>query len=107
MIDGTYTFTAILQDAGGATETCPFDLVINRVFCYTYTYQSSTNGANLGQLGYTDCAGDGTALTPVIINDGSLYSICARDTTVTQNGLDTVFTQQPTSYVSLCNPTPS
>ncbi len=107
MIDGTYTFTAILQDAGGATETCPFDLVIDRVFCYTYTYQSSTNGANLGQLGYTDCAGDGTALTPVIINDGSLYTICARDTSVTQGGLDAVFTQQSTSYVSLCNPTPS
>jgi hypothetical protein len=107
MIDGTYTFASILQDSGGAIKLGPFELVIDRVFCYTYTYQSSTNGANLGQLSYTDCAGDGTALTPVIINDGSLYSICARDTSVTQAGLDTVFTQQPTSYVSLCNPTPS
>ena len=107
MVDGTYTFATILQDSAGATATCNFQLTINRVFCYTYTYQSSTNGANLGQLSYTDCAGDGTALTPVIINDGSLYSICARDTSVTQAGLDTVFTQQPTSYVSLCNPTPS
>ena len=107
MIDGTYTFATILQDSAGATATCSFQLTINRVFCYTYTYQSSTNGANLGQLGYTDCAGDGTALTPVIINNGSLYTICARDTSVTQGGLATVFTQQSTSYVSLCNPTPS
>ena len=109
MIDGTYTFAAILQDSAGATATCvpALELTINRVFCYTYTYQSSTNGANLGQLSYTDCAGDGTALTPVIINDGSLYTICARDTSVTQGGLATVFTQQSPSYISLCNPTPS
>ena len=100
MIDGTYACVATVQDAGGASATCSFNLIIDRTFCYTFLYNSSTNGANLGSFIYTDCQGDPTAATVNIINNGSLYTVCAR--AMSAAAITAGFVQQPITQ-TLCN----
>jgi hypothetical protein len=101
MADGAYACTATIQDAGGSTCTTTFTLNIDRTPCYTFTYASTNDGANLGSFTITDCDSDATASTPNIINNGSLYSICARS--MSAAGL-VYFTQQPlNSPLSVCN----
>jgi len=101
MADGAYACTATIQDAGGSTCTTTFTLNIDRTPCYTFTYVSTNDGTNLGSFTITDCDGDPTASTPNIINNGNLYSICARS--MSAAGL-VYFTQQPlNSPLSVCN----
>lgn len=100
MVDGTYACVATVQDAGGATATCSFNLIIDRTFCYTFLYNSSTNGANLGSFTYTDCQGDPTAATVNIINNGSIYTVCAR--AMSTGAITAGFVQQPITQ-TLCN----
>tara|TARA_R100000654_G_scaffold1741_5_gene6437 strand:- start:3682 stop:7782 length:4101 start_codon:yes stop_codon:yes gene_type:complete len=100
MVDGTYVCVATVQDAGGAIATCPFNLVIDRTFCYTFLYNSSNDGANLGSFVYTDCLGDATASTGPIINNGSIYTICARS--MSAAAITAGFVQQPITQ-TLCN----
>ncbi len=100
MVDGTYACVATVQDAGGATAVCNFNLIIDRTFCYTFLYNSSTDGANLGSFTYTDCQGDPTAATVNIINNGSTYTVCAR--AMSGGAIAAGFTQQPITQ-TLCN----
>jgi len=100
MVDGTYACVATVQDAGGATATCSFNLTIDRTFCYTFLYNSSTDGTNLGSFTYTDCQGDPTAATVNIINNGSTYTVCAR--AMSGGAIAAGFTQQPITQ-TLCN----
>jgi len=100
MVDGTYVCVATVQDAGGAIATCNFNLVIDRTFCYTFLYNSSNDGANLGSFVYTDCLGDATASTGTIINNGSIYTVCARS--MSAAAITAGFVQQPITQ-TLCN----
>ena len=98
MIDGTYTCTAVVTDAGGLSDTVTFNLTIDRIPCYTYKY-TYTNSGNTISLDYNNCNTNQsnnitfTDTDPGTIS-GALY-VCARTGTATDggNGIATIFTQ--------------
>ena len=54
MIDGTYTCTAVVTDAGGLSDTVTFNLIIDRIPCYTYKYTYTNSGTTIS-LDYNNC----------------------------------------------------
>ena len=109
MVDGTYACVATVEDAGGLTDTCNFNLVIQRTPCYTWKY-TWTNSGNFISLNYTDCEGEQRNIgffdtTPVGPSASGNY-VCAQDTTYTQNSLGTKFTKlalNDTDPFNTCN----
>ena len=96
MVDGTYACVATVEDAGALTDTCTFNLVIQRTPCYTWKY-TWTNSGDFISLNYTDCEGEQRNIgffdtTPVGPSAAGNY-VCAQDTTYTQNSLGTKFTK--------------
>ncbi len=98
MIDGTYTCTAVVTDAGGLSDTVTFNLIIDRIPCYTYKYTYTNSGSTIS-LDYNNCNTNQSNNVTFTDTDpgtasGALY-ICARTGPVTDGvgGLATLFTQ--------------
>ena len=99
MIDGTYTCTAVVTDAGGLSDSVTFNLIIDRIPCYTYKY-TYTNTGNTISLNYNNCNTNQSNNITFTDTDpgtlsGALY-VCARTGTATDdinNGIATIFTQ--------------
>ena len=98
MIDGTYTCTAVVTDAGGLSDSVTFNLIIDRIPCYTYKY-FYTNTGNTISLDYNNCNTNQSNNITFTDTDpgtlsGALY-VCARTGTATDgtNGIATIFTQ--------------
>ena len=98
MIDGTYTCTAVVTDAGGLSDSVTFNLVIDRIPCYTYKY-FYTNTGNTISLDYNNCNTNQSNNITFTDTDpgtlsGALY-VCARTGTATDGvgGIATIFTQ--------------
>ena len=54
---GTYTVTLVLSDAGPATSTCTFDVILTEDGCITVTRTAGYYGAG-ATVSYTDCSGN-------------------------------------------------
>ncbi len=98
MIDGTYTCTAVVTDAGGLSDTVTFNLIIDRIPCYTYKYTYTNSGSTIS-LDYNNCNTNQSNNITFTDTDpgtlsGALY-VCARTGTATDgtNGIATIFTQ--------------
>ena len=57
-VPGTYTATLVLSDAGPATVTCIFNVVVTEDGCITVSRTSSNIYGGGATLSYTDCSGN-------------------------------------------------
>ena len=96
MIDGTYTCTAVVTDAGGLSDTVTFNLIIDRIPCYTYKY-TYTNSGNIITASYNNCNTNQSNNITFTDSDpgtafGALY-VCARTGTATNDLVSKGFVQ--------------